>query len=178
MRALVVYESMYGNTHIIADAIGDGLRESFETDVLSIHDANSDAVNRAALLVVGGPTHAHGMSRAGTRQTAAEALAKPDNDLTLDADVAGDGVREWLDSLEPFVGRSAAFDTRVNMSAMLSGRASKGIAKQLRRLGCEILVEPESFFVTKDTHLEQTEAVRARAWGRVLAVKIAGIEPR
>jgi len=168
MRALVVYESMYGNTHLVADAIGAGLGEIVSTDVVSVHDADPERVNSAVLLVVGGPTHAHGMSREGTRQAAADAIAKPDVELTLDPDAAGDGVREWLESLEHLSCSAAAFDTRVDMSPILSGRASKGIAKQLRHHGCELLTEPESFLVTKETHLEPDQASRAREWGREL----------
>ena len=172
-RALVVYESMYGNTHLIAEAIGDGLRESIETDVFSIHDAGGDIVEKAVFLVVGGPTHTHGMSHASTREAAANALLKPDTDLTLDPDAVGDGVREWFDSLGPLTARAAAFDTRVDMPALLSGRASKGIAKHLRQLGCSLVAEPESFLVTKATHLEPDEASRARSWGRDLAGQLA-----
>ncbi len=178
MGALVVYESMYGNTHLIAEAIGDGLRELFETEVMSIHDASSDMVQRADLLVVGGPTHAHGMSHGSTRQAAADALSKPDTDLTLDPDAVGDGVREWFESLGPLTAKAAAFDTRVDMSALLSGRASKGIAKQLGRLGCDLVAEPESFLVTKDTHLEPDEASRARVWGRSLVAEIVVSDPK
>ena len=176
MRALVVYESMYGNTRLIAEAIGDGLREDLDTDVTSLRSVSSDVVRHADLLVVGGPTHAHGMSHASTRQAAADALSKPDSDLVLDPDAAGDGVREWFESLEPLTARAAAFDTRVDMSALLSGRASKGIAKQLRRLGCDLVVEPQSFLVTKDTHLEPDEESRARAWGKRLAGAIDAAE--
>ncbi len=177
MRALVLYESMYGNTHLVANAIGDGLREFHETEVMSIHHVNSDVVHRADLLVVGAPTHTHGMSHVDTRETAAEAVTKPDSDLTLDPDATGDGVREWfasleaLESFEPLTSRAAAFDTRVDIAPMLSGRASKGIAKHLRRLGCEMLADPESFFVTKDAHLAPDEESRARAWGRALTAE-------
>ena len=173
MRALVVYESMYGNTHRIAEAIGEGLGEFAETDVVSVHDAGQERVDLADLLVVGGPTHVHGMSRDSTRSAAAEAVAKPGADLALDPDAAGDGVREWLEALTSVTGRAAAFDTKVDMAAVLSGRASKGIAKELRRHGYELVAEPESFLVTKDTHLEPDQAERARSWGRQLGGHLA-----
>ena len=169
MRAVVVYESMYGNTHRVAEAIGDGLRLAAETDVVSVHDASPSLVAAADLVVVGGPTHAHGMSHDSTRTAAVEAIAKPDNDLTLDPDAAGDGIREWLASLGTVHGRAAAFDTRVDMPVILSGRASKGIAKQLGHHGFDLIAEPESFLVTKETHLEPDEVERAHAWGERLA---------
>lgn len=74
-------------------------------------------------------------------------------------------------------GRAAAFDTRANMSPVLTGRASKGIAKQLRRHGFDLVAEPESFLVTKDTYLEPEETARARRWGRDLGAQVLGLAP-
>ena len=168
MRALVVYESMYGNTHEVANAVGEGLRDVVDAEVLSIHDVSAEQLDDVDLLVVGGPTHAHGMSRAATRTSAGEAVAAPDTSLSLDPDAVGDGVREWLQSIGESSSRAAAFDTRVDISPILSGRASKGISKQLRHHGYQLVVDPESFLVTKETHLEADEHARARAWGAQL----------
>ena len=63
-------------------------------------------------------------------------------------------------------GDAAAFDTRVDMAVVLSGRASKGIAHRLRQHGATLVCDPESFFVTKDNHLEPMEAERAKNWAR------------
>lgn len=76
MRAVVVYESMYGNTHLIADAIGAGLRSTFDVTVVPVSQAGPAVLVRADLVVVGGPTHVHGMSRVSTRKGAAEAGTK------------------------------------------------------------------------------------------------------
>ena len=65
--------------------------------------------------------------------------------------------------------RCAAFDTRIDAPAALTGRASKGIAKRLRRCGFDLVAEPESFLVDKHNHLLEGEAERARAWGAALA---------
>jgi len=73
MRAVVVYESMYGNTHLIADAIGAGLRSAFDVTVVPVAEAGPAVLAGADLVVVGGPTHIHGMSRASTRKAAVEA---------------------------------------------------------------------------------------------------------
>ncbi len=69
-------------------------------------------------------------------------------------------------------GHAAAFDTRVHASTLVTGQASKGIAKRLHRHGFDTIVEPESFFVDKHNHLEPDEAERATAWGRTLATKV------
>jgi hypothetical protein len=178
VRVLVVYESMYGNTHAVADAIGVGLRTALGDDgmveVVSVHDAGPAVVVGADVLVVGGPTHAHGISRASTRASAITDATKPEPPLELDPDAEGDGLREWFDGLGEVDARAAAFDTRVDMAVAFTGRASKGIAKRLKRHGCELVAEPESFLVTKDTHLEPHEVEHATKWGAALGADLAG----
>lgn len=173
MRAVVVYESMYGNTHLVADAIGRGLGDG--TEVVSVHEAASDLVTGADLVVVGGPTHVHSLTRESTRHAAADAAAQPDSTLTMDPDSYGDGLREWFDQL-PDAGAgipAAAFDTRMPGPAMLTGRASKGIAKRLHRHGYELVAEPESFLVNKGNTLLDHEIEHATAWGAALAAAVA-----
>ena len=169
MKAVVVYESMYGNTHKIATAIGEGLGEEFDVVVVAVNDAGVEVADGADLLVVGGPTHAHGMSRPVTRAGAVEAVEKPDNDLQLEPDPEGTGLREWFDELDTIHVLAAAFDTRVSAPTMVTGRASKGIGRRLHHHGASLVCAPESFLVTKATHLEPDEDERARAWGRDLA---------
>ena len=70
MRAVVVYESMYGNTHLVADAIGAGLRPACDVSVVPVAEAGPAVLAGADLVVVGGPTHVHGMGRASTRKAA------------------------------------------------------------------------------------------------------------
>jgi Flavodoxin len=169
MRALVVYESMFGNTHVIADHIATGLSSRFDTTAVGVHDASVEFVESADVVVVGGPTHVHGMSSERSRDGAREMAAKDDG-LHLDPDAEGPGLRDWFDLLpEHLHGRAAAFDTRVHATTLVTGQASKGIAKRLRRHGFELLVEPESFFVDRSNHLEPDEAARAEAWGRSVA---------
>lgn len=169
MRAIVVYESMYGNTHVVADHIGKGLEDAFDVTVLPVDEADDQTVANAQLLVVGGPTHVHGMSRPSTRKSAVEA-AQENDDLSLDADAEGEGLREWFDEMEKRMrGPAAAFDTRIDAAPALTGRASKGIGKRLRRHGFELAVEPESFLVDKDSHLLEGEAERATRWGASVA---------
>ena len=163
MKSVVVYESMYGNTHLIAQAIGEGLAEFGDVAVVPVHRAAAEIAG-ADLLVVGGPTHAHGLSRAATREGAIAAAAKPESPLEVDPDASGPGVREWLDSLDRIDIDAAAFDTRVDMSAVLTGRASKGIAHRLRHHGARLVVEPESFVVNRGDRLEPHEEDRARNW--------------
>jgi len=131
MKIVVVYESMYGNTHLIADAIGKGLQEAGEVVVVPVDGADAAALDGADLVVVGGPTHAHGMTRESTRKAAVEAAEKADSDLVLDPDAEGEGLRDWFDDLGELATHAAAFDTRMDGPVAFTGRASKGIAQRL-----------------------------------------------
>jgi len=122
--------------------------------------------------VVGGPTHFHGMSRTRTRKWAAATAQKPKNDLVLDRDAQGPGVRDWLRSLGHGHTKFAAFDTRFKGPAVLRGRASRSISRKLRRHGFEMMTKPESFFVTLENHLEPGEEARAQEWGKGLAARV------
>jgi len=171
MRAVVVYESMFGNTHIVADHIAEGLLEHAEVEVVTVAEATPDLLAGVDLVVVGGPTHVHGLSRESTRAEAVERADDADNDLHLDPDAEGEGLREWFESLAGGDGTAAAaFDTRVDMSPLVTGRASKGIAKRLRHHGFRLVTDPESFLVDKETHLVAGEEDRAQSWGASLSV--------
>jgi hypothetical protein len=173
MKTIVIYESMYGNTHLVAEAIAAGLSAISEVQVLPVGRASAALLQGADLVVVGGPTHVHGVSRVSTRKAAVEAAAKPDSNLELDPDAAGPGLREWFATLDDMSGLAAAFDTRLHAPALVTGRASKGIARMLRQHGFTLVADPESFLVTKDNHLEPDEHTHARAWGSQLASAIA-----
>ena len=174
MEILVVYESSYGNTHLIADAIGEGVGTAHTVQVVPVAKATRELVDRADLVVVGGPTHIHGMSRPATREKAVEAAHQDGSTLVLDADAEGPGLREWFDTLGRVDANSAAFDTRIDASPLMTGRASKGISKQLRHHGFHEIAGPMSFLVTKQTHLAEGQQAAAREWGQSLAHVLAG----
>jgi len=168
---------MYTNTHQIAEQIAAGLRHGrVETVVMPVPE-DEGAIDSVDLLVAGGPTHVHGMSRRSTREAALEDAAKPDRHLTLDPAATGPGVREWLWSLPTVERYAAAFDTRLQGKAWLTGRASKMIAKRLHRCGCTMLADPESFLVDKHNQLLPGELERARRWGEALATSLAAQAP-
>jgi menaquinone-dependent protoporphyrinogen IX oxidase len=169
MRALVVYESMYGNTHVVASDIADGLRATHEVTLVPVADATADLLAEADLLVVGAPTHMHGLSTASSRRAARKAAAKPDSGLMLDPDAGGPALRDWLGGLAGGHAAAAAFDTRLAGAPVLTGRASRGIAKLLSRHGYRLVAPPESFVVTKLNTLVDGESSRARQWGAALA---------
>jgi len=165
MRGLVVYESLFGNTARIAQAVVDGLKERLDVELHSV--AEGKLPEGADLLVIGGPTHAFSMSRVTTRQDAVNQGAKADPTI---------GLREWLEELPEGNGTPfAAFDTRVDMVRRLPGSAAKAAAKMARKRGYQSLTRPESFYV-QDTPgpLLDGEAQRAEVWGLQLAESLVG----
>src|ERR1700678_4550977 len=132
MRAVVVYESMFGSTRQIAEAIAVGLGKSLAVRTIGVVDADEVACKDADLVVVGGPTHAWSMSRPSTRRGAPLHLSDPDSDLALERGADwGPGVREWIASIDQVAAKGAAFDTRISSPILLTGRASKAIGRQL-----------------------------------------------
>ena len=168
MRALVVYESMFGNTRVVAGEIADGLRVGYEVRVVPVAEATAELVAGADLLVVGAPTHMHGLSSASSRRTAAKATTKDGSELRLDPDASGPGMRDWLHDIDRGDGLAAAFDTRINGVPAFTGRASRPIAKLLKRHGYRLVAAPESFLVSSQSTLLDGEAARARRWGMTI----------
>ena len=172
MRALVVFESMFGNTQEIAKAIADGLSPTMSVDLAEVGTAPAVIGEDVDLLVVGGPTHAHGMSKPESR---ADSARRAGDRLVS----RGTGIREWLEAVRggsPKVA-AAAFDTRIKGPEMLWGSAAKAAHKRLRGLGFRVVVPPQSFLVSGPTgplfdRLVEGEAERARQWGEKLGSKL------
>jgi menaquinone-dependent protoporphyrinogen IX oxidase len=167
MSAMVVYESVYGNTRAVAEAIAEELGDAL---VLPVHDA-PDRLEDHELVVIGGPTHVHGMATSSSRQAAIEAVQADGNAHQIEPEATEEpGLRAWLRDLpEGRDMKAAAFDTRADHSPWLTGAASRGIAKRLRHRRYDV-VDTESFLVEEsEGPLAAGELDRAREWGRRLA---------
>jgi len=171
VKALVIYESMYGNTREVAEAIAAGIGESADVHLVPTCEALDALTENPDLVVMGGPTHVHGMSRASTRKAAIEDADKPGNELRVDPHADGPGIRDLLESIKTLDAHAAAFDTRIEVPGWIAGSAAKKIAHGLRRRGAHVVAAPESFLVTKETHLDAGETDRARRWGAKVAEK-------
>lgn len=174
MRALVVVESMFGNTLEVADAIADGLRDAppraLDVEVHRVDLAPVRLADDVGLLVVGGPTHAFGMSRTSTRGSAAE---QADGPTTTGLDR---GMREWLDELEepdhPLF--ATTFDTKVERPRV-PGSAARRAEKHLRHMGFRIVHAATTFWVSGTAGpLVDGELDRARLHGLELARRATG----
>jgi hypothetical protein len=164
MEALVVYESMFGNTRRIAEAVAAGLGESMGVTLGGVEDAPTAPGEGVGLLVLGGPTHAFSMSRAGTRADA--------HDKGAPGTAESGGLREWVAGLPsgPHPTLVATFDTRVLKVRHLPGSAARAAAKAVRRHGYHLVLPPESFYVLDvDGPLADDEVRRAERWGLQLA---------
>jgi len=172
MKALVVYESSYGNTAAVGETIAETLRgEGLEVTAGSVETVRAAATGDVALLVAGGPTHMHGMSRPSTRKAGAS-----DKKNTYEEPTVAIGLREWLAEMPSGARRpAAAFDTRFDKSTVVTGSAAKGIAKRLEHQGFRLLAEPESFFVTNQNQLVDGELDHAATWARTLARQAAAL---
>jgi Flavodoxin len=165
-RALVIFESMFGNTRTIAEAVAEGLSSRFGTDVTEVSLAPTQIAGDTSLVIVGGPTHAFGLSRPRTRQDAATQAEGP---LVSPAG----GLREWLEA----VGRprsgvgAAAFDTRID-KPRVPGSAARRAEKRLRRLGFQVAAPAASFYVTGTKGpLAPGEVERAFRWAEMVAAR-------
>jgi hypothetical protein len=184
MDVVIVYESMFGNTHAVAEAVAAGI---FDTDpaahvtVLPVSKATAADVAGAGLLVVGGPTHIRGMSSGLSRRKGLEAQEQAASGrgagFTHEPAAEGPGVRDWLGSLPPALpGQlAAAFDTRAD--AAFAGGAAKGIARRLRHRGYQLAAPPEGFVITgTEGPLREGEPARAQGWGAALVRQPAGAQ--
>ena len=168
VRALVVYESMYGNTHAVAVGVAAGLRTTHEVVVAPVTRIAPELVTTADLIVAGGPTHLHGLSTVTSRRKAVQAARGAGSGLTMDPDADGLALRFWLEGLAAEGVRAAAFDTRLSGMIVLTGHASREIARLLTRRGCRVLLTPESFLVSGQNALLEGEVERARGWGALV----------
>lgn len=153
MKALVVYDSVFGNTEKVAQAVGDALGSEAEVQTLRVGDVKPEHLVGLGALIVGSPTRAFSPTPT---------------------------IKKWLKSL-PSKGlkgvRTAAFDTRVAVedvnSAILTffvkifGYAAEPIGARLARKGGDLIVPPEGFIVEgTEGPLRDGELERAADWAQ------------
>ncbi len=144
VKALIVYDSAYGNTEKIARAVAGALAPSGDVKVLRAGEANTSELESIDLLIVGSPTQ-------GGRPTPA--------------------IQDFLNKVsEPAIRgiNVAAFDTRISTRWVgIFGYAAGRIAGSLKTKGGTLILSPEGFFV-KGTEgpLKEGELERAASWAR------------
>ena len=164
MKAVVVYESHWGNTEAVARAIAAGIGP--DAGAMTTDEASDAAVADADLIVAGSPLIAFGLPREqsldGVRKAAGKAPTMPD--------VSHPTMRTWLGSLPAGHGAGAAFETRVRWSP---GGATGAIEKGLAKAGYRPVATGQRYVVTGTYGpLRDGELERAREWGSDLAAAV------
>ena len=154
MKSLVVYGSRHGNTRKVAETIAGELRKHGDVQLVSAERGLAPVLDDVDLVVVGGPTEAHGITEPVARFL----------ERIPDGAVAGKC--------------AAGFDTRLTWPRWLSGSAASRIVERLAWRGAKVVVPEESFLVSgKLPVLEPGELERAAAWAASLAQKVESKVP-
>jgi flavodoxin-like protein len=159
MNAIVVYESVWGNTAEVARAIAEGLGP--ETVAYATDEVPKDRLATADLIVAGSPVFAFSLPTETMRGN----ILRSETDGPA-PDLGHPSLRSWLDGLPDGHGRCAAFETRI----WWSPRGATGtIEKKLAEHGYARLAHGEKF-VVRDKYgpLRDGELERARTWGQRL----------
>lgn len=161
MKALVVYESLWGNTAAVARAVAEGI--GTEARCLSTAEATTEELEGVELVVAGAPVLGFRLPtdkmRDGIRRSPGKAPAPPD--------LSHPSLRSWLEEMPAGHGRGAAFDTQVKGPF---GKAAPEILELLEKAGYAPATGPTGFIVAgRYGPLRDGELERARAWGADLA---------
>jgi hypothetical protein len=161
MKALVVYESLWGNTATIAKAIAEGIGGDAEAKPMSLPQAESLA--GVDLIVAGAPLLGFSLPS----ETIVDSIRKNPRDSATSPDTSQPSARAWLESVPAGAGLCAGFETRIWWSP---GSSAKALVKGLETKGYRRAAEPAKFVVTgRYGPLKEGEIQRARAWGEELA---------
>jgi flavorubredoxin len=165
MKAVVVYESLWGNTAAIARSIAEGIGP--DAVVLTTDAARPETIADADLIVAGAPVLGFSLASDAMR----DSVARSEAGAPTPPDLSHPSMRSWLDSLPRGHGRAAAFETRI----WWSPRGATGdIERRLERAGYRQVAKAQKFVVTdKYGPLRAGELERARQWGTELASAIA-----
>jgi flavorubredoxin len=164
MKAVIVYESLWGNTAAVARAVAEGFGPSARA--VTTDEATEPLVAEADVIVAGAPVIAFSLASDKTRND----IARAEKDAPTPPDTSHPSLKTWLASLPAGHGRAAAFETRL----WWSPRGAVGtIEKGLKQAGYAPIAKPGKFVVDgKYGPLREGELERARRWGHELAVAV------
>ncbi len=161
MKAVVVYESAWGNTAAVAKAIAEGIGPNARA--LSTAEATPEAIDGVNLVVAGSPLFAFRRPTERVR----EGIRKKAHTFSTPPDLSHPSLRSWLERLPAGQGHAAAFETRIGWSP---GGAAGATLNKLVQAGYASAGRVQRFKVTGLTGpLKPGEIERAREWGAELA---------
>jgi flavodoxin len=155
-KALVIYDSVFGNTKRIAQSIADALSQEMNAHLLSVNDVKPQNLEDVRLLLIGSPTR--------------QFRATP-------------ATMAWIKSLTPGAlngVRAASFDTRIpedqlksnkalNFFSWLIAYAADSLSKALVKKNAQIIAVPKGFYVSgMEGPLVDGELDRAADWAKSL----------
>lgn len=167
MKAIVVYESYWGNTASVARAIAEGIGAGAKA--LSTSEATAEAMTGVDLIVAGSPIIGFQLP---TDKMRADMAAKPGK-APSPPDLSRPSLRSWIEALPQVSGgiRASAFETGFKLSP---GGAAATILKMLEARGHEPIGKKQRFLVkTSYGPIREGELERAKAWGKELAKGLA-----
>jgi len=171
MKALLVYESMFGNTESVAREVAVGLGTALRTDIHTAMSAPTVIPDDVVLLVVGAPVHALGPSPHGANDEAARQAHR----AGLAARSLSVGVQDWLDALSPCGIPAVSFDTRIG--DRFPAQALHPIRCRLLRLGFDVQAHESFYARTSMGPLAEGELLHARRWAERIADHVASVAP-
>jgi len=148
-KALVVYDSLFGNTKKIAEAITEGLSNQYDSRLMSVKDIKITDINSIKLLILGSPTHGGRYSEAVKDFFA----SLQDNSLQ--------GIKAFSFDTSIPAGDKGWF---VRLLIKMFGYAAPRISKELSKKGA-VAGGSETFWVLdREGPLKDGETERARSW--------------
>jgi hypothetical protein len=161
MKAIVVYESHWGNTAAVARAIAEGLGAGARA--LSTAEATGEVIAGVDLIVAGAPLLGFSLPT----ESMVKGLATNPGQGPTPPDLSHPSMRSWIAALPAGDGRAAAFETRIWWSP---GSAAKTILGKLEAVGYHTAAKPQRFVVKgKYGPLREGELAKAKSWGAELA---------
>jgi hypothetical protein len=110
----------------------------------------------------------HGLTTSLSRRMAVKAAEEDEHHVEPGAD-SDLGLRQWLKGLPQREGApAAAFDTRGDAKAALTGSAARGIARRLRHHGYTVIDSASYLVEDSEGPLQEGELGHAQAWARTL----------
>lgn len=155
MKTLLLFDSYFGNTELIARAIAKGFQTIENFEIKRTKDVHASELSLYDLLIVGSPTRGF----------------RPTDDVSK---LIQETRKNALQKI-----KVATFDTRVDLASIKSkilrkvvhtgGYAAKPLSERLRKKGAIIIIEPKGFYVL-DTEgpLKDGELEKAEEWGKTI----------
>jgi len=148
-KALIIYDSLFGNTKKIAEAINDGLSNYYNSNLISVKDIKPGDIESIQLLVIGSPTHGGNYSESVKAffDTITDTSLKGVKTLAFDTSIPIEGQKRFM-----------------RMLIKMLGYAAPRILKRLAKKGASTMGSESFWVLDREGPLKEGETERARKW--------------